>query len=165
MIAPLPLSADAARRRAHYAAVRETIEALLEDQTDWIAAMATVVCELHQAFEYFDWTGFYRVAKKDLLLVGPYQGTHGCISIAFSRGVCGAAARTKSTQLVPDVNAFPDHIACSANTRSEVVVPVLNAAGELVAVLDVDSNAPAAFTEVDARELETICAELGRRFG
>ena len=124
MIEPLPLSADAARRRAQYAAVRETIRSLLEDQTDWIAALSTVVCELHHAFEYYDWTGFYRVADQDLLLVGPYQGSHGCISIAFSRGVCGAAARTKSTQLVPDVNAFPDHIACSANTRSEVVVPV-----------------------------------------
>ncbi len=165
MIEPLPLSADPAQRRAQYAAVRESLHALLEDQTDWIAAMATVICELHHAFEYYDWTGFYRVVNKDLLLIGPYQGTHGCIAIAFSRGVCGAAARSKSTQIVPDVNAFPDHIACSANTLSEIVVPVLNATGELLAVLDVDSNAPAAFTEVDARELEAICSELGRRFG
>jgi L-methionine (R)-S-oxide reductase len=162
---PLPLSAGASRRREHYAAVGETVAALLEDQTDWIAALATVACELHHAFEYYDWTGFYRVVRDDLLLVGPYQGGHGCIAIPFSRGVCGAAARTKRTQLVPDVHAVTDHIACSSTTQSEIVVPVLTPAGNLLAVLDVDSDSPAAFSEVDARSLEAICDELGRRFG
>jgi len=165
VIDPLPLSADASRRRDRYATVRETVSALLEDQTDWIAAMATVACELHHAFEYYDWTGFYRVVREDLLLVGPYQGEHGCIAISFSRGVCGAAARTRRTQLVADVGAVADHIACSSTTRSEVVVPVLTPAGKLLAVLDVDSDSPAAFGEADARALEAICDELGRRFG
>ncbi len=163
-IEPLAISANADQRRARYAEVRASLASLLEDGIDWTAAMATVACELHHAFAYYDWTGFYRVAGGDTLLVGPYQGTHGCLSIAFSRGVCGAAARTKKTQRVDDVRTFPDHIACSANTLSEIVVPVMNASGELLAVLDVDSNELAAFTEVDAQELEAICADVGRRF-
>lgn len=164
MLEPLPLTADAAARTARYADVLERVRSLLEDQHDWVAAMATVACELHGAFAYYDWTGFYRAVKDDLLLIGPYQGGHGCLSIAFSRGVCGAAARTKTTQLVPDVEAFPGHIACSSATRSEVVVPVLTPSARLLAVIDVDSDAPAAFTDVDARGLEAIAAELGARF-
>jgi GAF domain-containing protein len=141
----------------------------LEGEDDWIAAMATVACELHHAFDYYDWTGFYRAVADDLLVVGPYQGGHGCLRIAFDRGVCGAAARTRSTQRVPDVEAFPGHIACSSSTRSEVVVPVLTPAtgdgdATLLAVLDVDSDAPDAFDETDQQELEAICADLGRRF-
>ncbi len=165
MIDPLLLSADDSLRSARYADVRASIASLLEGDIDWTAAMSTVACELHHAFDYYDWTGFYRVVRDGLLLVGPYQGAHGCLSIEFSRGVCGAAARTKQTQRVDDVSAVADHIACSANTRSEIVVPVLNTRGELLAVLDVDSNALAAFTEADARGLEAICRELGARFG
>ncbi|MCB9507418.1 MAG: GAF domain-containing protein [Myxococcales bacterium] len=127
--------------------------------------MATVACELHHAFEAFDWTGFYRVTAPALLVVGPYQGTHGCLRITFDRGVCGAAARTRQTQLVPDVEAFPGHIACSSTTRSEIVVPVIGHDGAVLAVLDVDSNAAAAFDEVDQEVLERLCAELGARFG
>jgi GAF domain-containing protein len=164
MLEPLPVTADANARGARYAEVEERVRSLLEDQHDWVAAMATVACELHHAFAYYDWTGFYRAVKPDLLLIGPYQGGHGCLSIAFSRGVCGAAASTKRTQLVPDVDAFPGHIACSGTTRSEVVVPVVTPSGRLLAVLDVDSDAPAAFTEVDARALEALAADLGRRF-
>src|SRR6185295_17401751 len=119
---------------------------------------------LHEAFAYFDWTGFYRVIGAELLGVGPYQGGHGCLRIPFSRGVCGAAARTLRTQFVPDVHAFPDHIACSSLTQSEIVVPVLAPGGKLVAVLDVDSNLPAAFSATDQHELEQLCAELGKRF-
>jgi GAF domain-containing protein len=144
--------------------VRASIDSLLEGETDWIAAMATVACELHHAFEAYDWTGFYRVVAPTTLKIGPYQGGHGCLVIDFARGVCGAAARTKATQLVPDVHAFPDHIACSSSTLSEIVVPVLTPDGRLLAVLDVDSDAPAAFDAVDQRELEALCAELGRRF-
>src|SRR5690349_21958195 len=129
-----------ADRREKYYAVRAHIDALLEGESDWIAALATIVCELHGAFDHYDWTGFYRVAAPDLLVIGPYQGGHGCLRIPFSRGVCGAAARSKKAQLVDDVDAFPDHIACSSSTRSEIVVPVLAANGEVVAVLDVDSN-------------------------
>lgn len=159
----LPATPEA--RELAYAKVRESIASLLLGEDDWIAAMATVVCELHHAFGYFDWTGFYRAVSDELLVIGPYQGTHGCLRIPFSRGVCGAAARTKSSQLVPDVDAFPDHIACSSTTKSELVVPVLTPDGRLLAVLDVDSNTPAAFDEVDQRELEKLCAELGAQFG
>ena len=126
--------------------------------------MATVACELHLTFDYYHWTGFYRVVKEDLLLVGPYQGSHGCLSIPFNRGVCGAAARTKTTQLVEDVHAISDHIACSSTTQSEIVVPVLTPEDRLIAVLDVDSDDLAAFNTTDQRFLEELCAKLGRLY-
>ncbi len=165
LLEPLRLPASDAAREAHYAAVRASIESLLEGETDWIAAMATVACELHHAFAYFDWTGFYRAVDDHTLVIGPYQGTHGCLRIDFSRGVCGAAARTQQTQLVPDVELFPGHIACSSSTRSEVVVPISSQKGRVIAVLDVDSNTEAAFNDVDRRALEALCAGLGARFG
>jgi len=152
-------------RRAHYAAVARQLAALLDGEDDWIAAMATVACELHHAFGYFHWTGFYRAIDARTLAVGPYQGGHGCLRIDFDRGVCGAAARTRTTQRVDDVAAFPGHIACSSTTRSELVVPVLRPDGTVLAVLDVDSDLPAAFTAVDQTALEALCAELGRRYG
>lgn len=164
-LSPLQVSSAAAEREARYVEVRASIDSLLSAQNDWVSAMATVACELSHAFAYFHWTGFYRAVSDDLLLVGPYQGGHGCLSIAFSRGVCGAAARTRRTQLVPDVGAFPGHIACSSSTKSEIVVPVIAPSGRLLAVLDVDSDHPAAFGEVDARHLESLCAELGARYG
>jgi L-methionine (R)-S-oxide reductase len=153
-------------RGKRYAEVRERLESLLEGEDDWIAALATVACELHSAFDHYDWTGFYRAsfARPGLLVVGPYQGAHGCLRIPFTRGVCGAAARTLRTQRVDDVALFPDHIACSSTTRSEIVVPVLSPSGSLLAVLDVDSDRAAAFTEVDQTELEHIAADLGARF-
>ena len=109
------------------------IRALLEGEDDWVAAMSTVACELHQGFDHFHWTGFYRTVRPGHLKVGPYQGGHGCLDIPFERGICGAAARTKATQDVPDVHARPEHIACSSSTNSEVVVPVLAPSGEVVA--------------------------------
>ena len=126
--------------------------------------MATVACELHHAFAYYHWTGFYRVTAPELLTVGPYQGGHGCLRIEFSRGVCGAAARTRQTQLVADVHALPGHIACSSSTLSEVVVPVLSTQGHTLAVFDVDSDHPSAFRQVDADALESLCAWLGTRW-
>lgn len=150
---------------ARYREVRGRIDALLEDEADWVSAMATVACELHHAMPHFHWTGFYRVVAPGMLAVGPYQGGHGCLRISFDRGVCGAAARTGRTQLVPDVDAFPGHIACSSGTRSEIVVPVAAPGGGIVAVLDVDSDWPDAFGEADRDALEALCADLGRRFG
>jgi L-methionine (R)-S-oxide reductase len=97
--------------------------------------------------------------------VGPYQGGHGCLDIPFERGICGAAARTKTTQDVPDVHARPEHIACSSSTNSEVVVPVLAPSGEVVAVLDVDSDDLAAFSDADVAMLERVCCFLGQRYG
>jgi GAF domain-containing protein len=152
-------------RAQRYADVRAAIDSLLGGEDDFVAAMATVVCELHHAFDHYDWTGFYRVTRPGLLVIGPYQGGHGCLRIPFERGVCGAAARTRTTQRVDDVEAFPGHIACSSTTHSEIVVPVLGRDGETIAVLDVDSDTPAAFDDDDQRALEALCADLGRRFG
>lgn len=148
-----------------YRAVFARIDALLSEPCDWTAAMATVACELHHAFDHFHWTGFYRTVRPGHLQVGPYQGGHGCIDIPFERGVCGAAARTRETQLVADVNAFPGHIACSSSTVSEIVVPVLTPEGRVVAVLDVDSDLPAAFDDQDREALEILCHTLGQRWG
>ncbi|GAW34726.1 free methionine-R-sulfoxide reductase [Roseovarius sp. A-2] len=139
-----------------YDSITKTIAALTEGETDSVALMATVVCELHHADDRFDWTGFYRVTGPQMLKIGPYQGGHGCLTIPFSRGVCGAAARTGEVQRVDDVDAFPGHIACATSTRSEIVLPVRNAAGALIAVLDIDSDRPAAFTVEDTARLAAI---------
>ena len=148
----------------HYIAVIGDICTTLDEEEDWIAAMATVVGELHNAFEHYHWTGFYRAVAPQLLKIGPYQGGHGCLEIAFDRGVCGAAASGLNTQLVPDVNAFKGHIACSSTTQSEIVVPVITPGGKLLAVLDVDSDFPAAFNDVDKEHLEWLCSWLGTRY-
>jgi GAF domain-containing protein len=120
---------------------------------------------LHHAHEASDWTGFYRVTGPEMLKIGPYQGGHGCLVIPFSRGVCGAAARTGEVQLVPDVEAFPGHIACSSSTKSELVIPVRNGAGRLLGVLDLDSDQPDAFTQADVEALEAILSRLFRDAG
>jgi GAF domain-containing protein len=155
---------DEATKQDIYRGVRERISALLAGEDDFIAAQASVVCELHHAFDYFDWTGFYRTRGADLLVIGPYQGLHGCLRIPFSRGVCGAAARSKQTQRVADVSQFEGHIACSSSTQSEIVVPLVTPAGVVLGVLDVDSNTPAAFSELDQTELESLCQDLAARF-
>jgi len=144
--------------------VRMRIAGLLEEENDWVAAMATVACELHHGFEHFHWTGFYRTTAPQVLKIGPYQGGHGCLVIPFDKGICGAAARTGETQDVPDVHARPEHIACSSTTNSEVVVPIKNGQGEVVAVLDVDSDTPNVFSEADIELLENVCASLGKQF-
>lgn len=137
------------------------LEALVEGLEDPIAAMASCACVLKERLPYASWAGFYRVVAPGLMRVGPYQGPVGCLEISFDRGVCGAAARERKTQLVPDVQAFPGHIACDSAARSEIVVPVSDPAGDLIAVLDLDSHQPAAFDEIDREGLERI-AELLR---
>jgi L-methionine (R)-S-oxide reductase len=139
-----------------YTELAKTVAALVEGERDTVALMATLACEIHHADDRFDWTGFYRNMGDDVLKIGPYQGGHGCLVIPFSRGVCGAAARTGAVQLVDDVEAFPGHIACAASTRSEIVLPVRDGRGELLGVLDIDSNQPAAFTQEDAKGLQAI---------
>ena len=139
-----------------YTSTGSVIQSLTAGETDAVALMATVACELHHADDRFDWTGFYRVTAPELLKIGPYQGGHGCLVIPFSRGVCGAAARSGQVQLVDDVDAFPGHIACAGSTRSEIVLPVWDGAGTLLGVLDIDSNQPSAFTQNDADQLTTI---------
>ena len=142
--------------RIDYDERARAIASLTEGEDDTVALMATVACELHHADDRFDWTGFYRVTAPGLLKIGPYQGGHGCLVIPFERGVCGACARTGEVQLVPDVDAFPGHIACASSTRSEIVLPVRDAAGRLVAVLDIDSDRPDAFDAADAEGLSAI---------
>lgn len=143
-----------------YTELAVAIAALTQGETDEIALMATVACEVHHADDRFDWTGFYRVVAPGLLKIGPYQGGHGCLVIPFSRGVCGAAARTRQVQLVPDVAAFPGHIACAATTRSELVLPVFGSGGRLIGVFDIDSDRPDAFDDDDAAALAGILASV-----
>ena len=145
-----------------YDQLAQSLGALCQDETDAVALMATVVCEVHHAHPRADWTGFYRVTGPEMLKIGPYQGGHGCLVIPFARGVCGAAARTGQVQLVPDVEAFAGHIACASSTRSELVLPVWNGAGRLLGVLDLDSDTPAAFTQTDADRLGAILADVFR---
>ena len=146
-----------------YHATTESIRALCHGETDTVALMATLACEIHHAHPLADWTGFYRVVAPDLLKIGPYQGGHGCLVIPFARGVCGAAARSGQVLNVPDVDAFPGHIACASSTRSELVLPVWNGAGRLLGVLDIDSDTPAAFTKADEDWLVPLLAEVFER--
>lgn len=159
-----PDTHEATDRAARYEDVIRRIQALIAEEDDWIAVMATVACELHASFDHYHWTGFYRAVSPDMLVIGPYQGGHGCLRIPFSRGVCGAAARTRQTQLVPDVEVFPGHIACSSTTRSEIVVPIATRFNRLLGVLDVDSDLPAAFDETDQTYLERLCRMLADRY-
>ena len=145
-----------------YKSLSQSIASLAEGETDTIALMATVACEVHHSDDRFDWTGFYRVTEPELMKIGPYQGGHGCLVIPFSRGVCGAAARSLEVQLVADVDAFPGHIACASSTRSELVLPVVNGNGVLLGVFDLDSDQPDAFTQTDADALTAILADTFR---
>jgi GAF domain-containing protein len=144
--------------RVRYVEVAGEIAAVLEGERDRTARMATVAALLREAFEHFFWVGFYVVdrANPHELVVGPYQGTLGCLRIAFGRGVCGAAALTGQIQIVPDVHAFEGHIACDSRSQSEIVVPVFDASGALIAVLDVDAVHKAAFDAVDGEGLDAI---------
>ncbi|GAA6175667.1 GAF domain-containing protein [Sulfitobacter pacificus] len=146
--------------KVDYPSLAKSIAALTDGETDAVALMATVACEVHHADDRFDWTGFYRVVAPELLKIGPYQGGHGCLVIPFSRGVCGAAARSGEVQLVADVDAFPGHIACASSTRSELVLPVFDGAGRLIGVFDIDSNLPDAFDNSDAEALTAILEQV-----
>jgi len=154
------LPADKAGR---YAVVRREIAAVIAGEPDRTARYATAASMLAHAFApRFFWCGFYVVdtAKPRELVVGPYQGTLGCLRIPFGKGVCGAVAARGETLVVPDVDAFPGHIACDSRSKSEIVTPVFDRSGALAAVLDVDSTDLAAFDDVDRAGLEAICADL-----
>ena len=155
----LPWPAATAAKEAKYREVVTSIGGLLDGEDDLVAAMATVACELHHAFEAFHWTGFYRLVSPEQLVVGPYQGGHGCLRIRVGDGVCGHVAAARRTEVVPDVHAFEGRIACSSSTNSEIVVPVM-IDGELLGVLDVDSDHPAAFDAVDQEFLEVIAGRV-----
>ncbi|WP_411279015.1 GAF domain-containing protein [Gemmatimonas sp.] len=152
----------AAPRTLAYAKLLEMQALLLDGSDDTIAGMATVSALLHHAFGHL-WTGFYRVVEPgQLLRVGPYQGSLGCQEIAFGRGVCGTAASERRTVVVADVHDFTGHISCDPRSRSEIVVPVFDASGVLIAVLDIDSSVPAAFGEADRDGLEKLVAWFAR---
>lgn len=142
-------------RAEAYAAIRKNADAVLEGVTDEVAAMATIAALIHHSLGFL-WTGFYRVMAPDLLHVGPYQGSLGCIEIQFGRGVCGTCAAEKKTVIVDDVEKFPGHISCDARSRSEIVVPVIGPANNLIGVLDIDSEEVAAFCDDDRVGLERI---------
>jgi len=154
--------AESASKVEIYQQLKRDVLAVLDGEPDFVARMATVVCLCTQAFPSWFWTGFYVVdtVKKargvDELVVGPYNGTLGCLRIAFGRGVCGTAAATRTTQIVADVHAFPGHIACDTRSNSEIVVPVFDGTGEVIAVFDVDSEHLSAFDETDRDGLEAV---------
>ena len=149
-------------KAARYAQAARDIRAVLDGEPDRTARMATVASMLTQVFEHYFWAGFYVVdpERPGELVVGPYQGTLGCLRIPFGKGVCGTAAAEKQTVIVEDVHAFDGHIACDSRSNSEIVVPVLDGAGELIAVFDVDSTEFAAFDEADRAGLEGIMTEI-----
>ena len=152
-----------ADKEAAYSTASQEIDAILAGEEDPVLKMATLNCILKTHLTYYYWVGFYLVSN-GRLSVGPYQGTLGCLHIDFSKGVCGRAAREMRTQIVSEVHALAqgtDHIACDPNSQSEIVVPVINAQGTLLAVFDVDSSEPFSFDEIDRRYLEGI---LGRHF-
>jgi L-methionine (R)-S-oxide reductase len=139
-----------------YAELQGHADAILDGVDDEVAAMATIAALVHHAFGHL-WTGFYRVVEPgQLLRVGPYQGSLGCLDITFGRGVCGTAAAETKTQIVPDVDKYPGHITCDARARSEIVVPVFGPRGDLIAVFDVDSDRLNTFNAEDARGLEQL---------
>jgi len=145
-----------------YKDVASQIAAVIDGETSMTARYATAACLLSEAFDYFFWTGFYVVdpLKPVELVVGPYQGTLGCLRIPFGKGVCGACAQSGEALIVDDVHAFPGHIACDSRSNSEIVVPVFDKEGKLAAVLDVDSTELASFDKVDKAGLEAICRSL-----
>jgi GAF domain-containing protein len=151
-----------AEKAARYAELESEILAVLDGEPNLTARMATVASMLADGFESYFWTGFYVVdpAKTNELVVGPYQGTLGCLRIPFGRGVCGAAAATGETQVVPDVHAFPGHIACDSRSASEIVVPVRDASGAVIAVFDVDATELDAFDATDQEWLERILGKV-----
>jgi GAF domain-containing protein len=149
-------------RAAAYDQLDEHVNAVLAGIDDRETAMATIAALVHHGFGHL-WTGFYRVVEPGRLLrVGAYQGTLGCLEIAFGKGVCGTAAATRETVVVPDVHAFPGHITCDGRSRSEIVVPVFDRDGQLIAVFDVDSAEPAAFDDRDRAGLERVLAYFAR---
>lgn len=146
-----------------YEALEPQILAVLQGEANLTARMATVSCLVAQEFpDHFFWTGFYCVDPENpkQLVVGPYQGTLGCLRIDFGRGVCGTAASTGETQIVDDVHAIQNHIACDSRTNSEIVVPVCDAAGKLIAVFDIDSTEKSTFDDVDAHYLERLMTKV-----
>lgn len=147
-----------------YAEALRNIVSLIEGETDLVAVMSTVSCELYNAFENFNWVGFYRRVEERTLKVGPYQGTHGCLTIDIEKGVCGKCASKGIIQIENDVSAIPHHIACSSDTKSEIVVPIKDNTNKVRAVLDIDSNELNSFDDVDKKYLGKICEYITKMY-
>lgn len=152
---------DNAQKQEKYESAKRDIIAICDGENNTIAKMATISCVLKQAFPHFYWCGFYNVdnSKNSELVVGPYQGTLGCLRIPFGKGVCGTAAQTLETQIVEDVYAIENHITCDPKSQSEIVVPVI-VNGKLISVLDIDSDTKSSFNEVDKKHLEEIIVKV-----
>lgn len=147
-----------------YEKTLQSIEALIDGEEDRIAVMSTISCEIFHAFEHYNWVGFYRRTDERTLKVGPYQGGHGCLTIDRDRGVCGACFREAEIQLENDVEKAASHIACSSETKAEIVLPVLDEKGEVVAVLDIDSLELDVFDQVDVEALKKVCEWVSQRY-
>ena len=144
-------------KKEKYQTTLQTVKSLIENEFDLVSVMSTIACELYHAFDSFIWVGFYRLVDETSLKVGPYQGTHGCLTINLDKGVCGKCVRENAIQIENDVSAIPHHIACSSETKSEIVLPVRDREKRVRAVLDVDSNEINCFDEIDKEYLTKIC--------
>ena len=145
-------------KKEKYQVAFRTIRSLTENEFDLVSVMSTIACELYHAFDSFIWVGFYRLVDETSLKVGPYQGTHGCLTINLDKGVCGKCVRENAIQIENDVSAIPHHIACSSETKSEIVLPVRDLKSRVRAVLDVDANTINCFDAIDKEYLTEICA-------
>lgn len=146
---------DKTKKRNRYNRVYAQLDELLKDSTDPVANQSTIIAVLHHKFDYFFWTGYYRLIKGELI-VGPYQGSVACIHLMKDKGVCWAAINSGKTVIVPDVHDFASHIACDSRSKSEIVIPIKNKKGEIICVMDVDSKELNSFDEADAEGLEKI---------
>jgi GAF domain-containing protein len=140
----------------HYEKTLLSIEAMIDGEEDLTTVLSTISCELYHAFEHWNWVGFYRRVDQRTLKVGPYQGGHGCLTIDMDRGVCGACLREKSIIIIKDVSTVNDHIACSSETKSEIVLPIIDNSGTVLAVFDLDSTEIGAFDETDKQYLSKV---------
>ena len=148
------------KKEEKYKTVLETIELLIKDEDDVISVMSTIACELYHALEHFNWVGFYRLVDENTLKVGPYQGKRGCLSIPIDQGVCGKCVSENRVQIENDVSQIPYHIVCSAETKSEIVIPVRDKNGTVKGVLDIDSTVINSFNETDVKYLKIICQKI-----
>jgi L-methionine (R)-S-oxide reductase len=144
-------------KKEKYQTALQTVKSLIEDESDLLSVTSTIACELYHAFDSFIWVGFYRLVDETSLKVGPYQGTHGCLTINSDKGVCGKCVREDAIQMENDISAIPHHIACSSETKSEIVLPVRDREKKVRAVLDVDSNEINCFDKIDKEYLTKIC--------
>jgi len=147
---------NSSEKKARYEKTLPSIETMIKGEEDLMTVLSTVSCELYHAFSHWNWVGFYRRVDERTLKVGPYQGGHGCLIIDMDRGVCGACLREKSIIIIKDVSTVDDHIACSSDTKSEIVLPIIGNSGTVLAVFDLDSTEIGAFDETDEQYLSKV---------